>query len=47
MNQFNKFFFLPSEFTAGTEYTYGELQDRMTGYNRLINQKVNIGGVFQ
>ncbi|MBN1632570.1 MAG: TonB-dependent receptor [Ignavibacteria bacterium] len=46
VNYFEKFLLYPSEFTVGTEYTYGDLEDVMTGYNRLLKQKVNIGGIF-
>lgn len=46
MNYFEKLLIYPSEFTAGAEYTYGNLEDVMTGYGRILKQKVNIGGIF-
>jgi outer membrane receptor for ferrienterochelin and colicins len=46
MNYIEKLIFSPSELTAGFEYTYGNLEDVMTGYGRLLKQKVNIGGVY-
>lgn len=38
--------FMPAEFTAGAEYSYDDLTDKMLGYNRLIAQTVHIGSVF-
>lgn len=38
--------FMPAEFTAGAEYSYDDLMDKMLGYNRLIAQTVHIGSVF-
>ncbi len=46
MNYFKKFLFLPSELTTGFEYSYGKMTDKMLGYGRIIDQKVNIGGAF-
>lgn len=46
VNYIKRLLFSPSELTAGFEYTYGNLEDEMKGYSRLIKQKVNIGGVF-
>jgi outer membrane receptor for ferrienterochelin and colicins len=46
MNYFKKFLFLPSELTTGFEYNYGKMTDKMLGYGRIIDQKVNIGGAF-
>jgi len=45
-NYIKRLLFSPSELTAGFEYTYGDLEDEMKGYSRLIKQKVNIGGIF-
>lgn len=38
--------FLPATLIAGAEYSYDELHDVMTGYNRDILQTVNIFGFF-
>lgn len=38
--------FMPAEFTGGAEYSYDDLQDVMTGYQRTIAQTVHIGSVF-
>lgn len=37
---------LPSYFTAGAEYQINHLKDGMPGYNRLIDQQVEIAGFF-
>lgn len=37
---------LPSYFTSGAEYQVNQLEDAMPGYNRLINQKINVAGFF-
>ncbi len=42
----DKLLFMPSEFTAGTEYTYDELEDKMMGYNRHLEQDIHIGSFF-
>ena len=46
MNYFKKFIFLPSELTTGFKYNYSKLTDKMLGYERIIDQKTNIGGAF-
>ncbi|MDR2085406.1 MAG: TonB-dependent receptor [Bacteroidales bacterium] len=43
---FNKFLFMPAQLMAGAEYTYNTLNDEMLGYNRIINQKVQIVSAF-
>ena len=43
---FNKFLFMPSDLTAGLEYSYDHLKDEMLGYNRFTNQKVHIESAF-
>lgn len=42
----SKFLFMPATFIAGTEYSYNGLNDEMAGYNRIIDQKVNIYSIF-
>ena len=34
------------DLTAGAEYTYNGLHDRMVGYNRDLNQQVHVAGVY-
>lgn len=41
-----RFLFMPSQFTGGMEYNYDDLQDRMLGYDRVIEQTVHIGSLF-
>ncbi|MDL2227855.1 TonB-dependent receptor [Odoribacter sp. OttesenSCG-928-L07] len=43
---FNKFLFMPAQLMTGIEYTYNTLHDEMLGYNRIINQNINIVGAF-
>ena len=43
---FNKFLFMPAQLMAGAEYTYNTLNDEMTGYDRQINQKVEVASAF-
>ena len=38
----DKLFFMPAELTAGTEYNFDGLHDEILGYNRTINQDINI-----
>ncbi|MDL2252354.1 TonB-dependent receptor, partial [Odoribacter sp. OttesenSCG-928-J03] len=38
----NKFLFMPATLTTGIEYSHNKLTDAMPGYNREINQKVNV-----
>lgn len=42
----DKCLFMPAEFTGGAEYNYDDLQDKMLGYNRTIEQTVHIGSAF-
>lgn len=42
----DKCLFMPAEFTGGAEYSYDDLQDKMLGYNRTIEQTVHIGSAF-
>ena len=37
---------MPSDFTAGVEFNQDKLEDNMWGYNRTVDQKVNIGSAF-
>ena len=41
-----KFLFMPAQLTIGGEYTHNELTDKMLGYNREINQKINMESIF-
>lgn len=41
-----KCLFMPAELTGGLEYTYDDLQDKMLGYNRTIEQTVHIESAF-
>lgn len=43
---FDNLWFMPAQFTGGAEYNYDDLQDEMTGYERIIEQTVRIGSVF-
>ncbi len=43
---FERFLFMPAQFTGGMEYNYDDLQDRMLGYDRIIEQTVHIGSLF-
>lgn len=42
----DKLLFMPAEFTGGFEYNYDKLHDIMKGYNRDLEQKVQIGSIF-
>jgi outer membrane receptor for ferrienterochelin and colicins len=42
----DKFFFMPSELTAGVEYNIDDLQDEILGYNRTTNQNISIKSVY-
>jgi len=46
VHDFDKLLFMPADFTFGSEYTYDHLEDNMIGYNRAINQTVNIESAF-
>ena len=41
-----KFLFMPATLTTGLEYNYNSLFDEALGYNRIIDQKVNIYSLF-
>lgn len=43
---FNNFLFMPSDLTAGVEYSRDALEDNMWGYNRYTKQTVNINSAF-
>lgn len=46
--KFNKLLFSEAELTAGAEFTGNDLNDKMLGYNRIINQHTRtIGGYLQ
>lgn len=38
--------FMPADFTAGIEYSYDDLNDKMLGYGRELDQTVHIGSAF-
>lgn len=42
----NKFLFMPAELTVGAEYSNNNLDDRMLGYNRTIEQNSICYGAF-
>ncbi len=41
-----KLVFMPADFTVGSEYTYNKLKDTQLGYDREIDQSINIKSVF-
>lgn len=43
---FNHLLFMPSTLTAGSEYSYNKLSDKMLGYHREINQQVDVYSFF-
>lgn len=43
---FNKCLFMPADLTAGAEYTQDDLTDKMSGYDRLLEQQTNIASLF-
>lgn len=43
---FKRLLFMPSILTSGTEYSYNKLTDKMLGYHRIINQKVDVYSFF-
>lgn len=43
---FNKCLFMPAELTAGVEYNYNNLHDKILGYNRNLQQTTHIVGAF-
>ncbi len=44
--EWEKCLFMPATFTGGLEYAYDDLQDKMLGYNRVIEQAVHIESAF-
>ena len=42
----DKLFFMPAELTVGTEYNFDGLHDEILGYNRTINQNINIESFY-
>lgn len=42
----DKFLFMPAQFTGGTEYLYDKLHDKIIGYNRDIYQTVHTESAF-
>lgn len=46
IHSFDKLLFMPAEFTAGIEYNYNHLNDITIGYNRKMEQNVNIYSAF-
>ncbi len=46
IHSFDRLLFMPSDLTAGMEYSYDRLKDEMLGYNRLTNQTVHIESLF-
>lgn len=43
---FDHLFFMPSVLTAGSEYSYNKLHDKMLGYQREIDQRVDVYSFF-
>jgi len=43
---FNRLLFMPAVLTTGSEYVYNKLADKMLGYHRSIDQKVDIYSFF-
>ncbi len=42
----NNLIFMPAELTVGSEYSFDKLHDEILGYNRITDQKINIGSAF-
>ena len=42
----DKFLFMPATLTSGIEYNYNSLYDESIGYNRIIEQEINIYSAF-
>lgn len=42
----DKFLFMPATLTSGIEYNYNSLYDESLGYNRIIEQDINIYSAF-
>lgn len=48
VHSFDKLLFMPSDLTAGIEYSHDGLKDCIIGYNRIFNQNIGIAaGFFQ
>lgn len=43
---FDRLLFMPSELTSGVEYAYNNLNDKMLGYERIIDQKASVYSLF-
>lgn len=43
---FDHLWFMPAVFTAGSEYTFNHINDKMLGYHRQINQQVDVYSFF-
>lgn len=43
---FNHLWFMPAVLTAGSEYSYNKLKDKMLGYHREIDQQVDVYSFF-
>lgn len=46
VQQFDRFIFMPSELTAGVEFSYNELHDRMLGLREEIRQDISVYSLF-
>lgn len=46
VSDYDRFLFAPATITYGIEYQYNGLRDKMLGYNRVIDQKVQTGGGY-
>ena len=46
VHMFDRLFFMPSELTAGFEYQYDDIDDKMPGYNRYLQQTTQTTGLF-
>lgn len=46
VRQFERLWFMPSEFTTGFEYQYDNINDQMPGYNRTLLQTTRTAGLF-
>ncbi len=46
VHSFDRLWFMPSEFTAGLEYSYNYLHDKTIGYDHDVVQRVNIYSAY-
>lgn len=46
IHRFQRLWFMPSTFTAGSDFTWNSLHDIMLGYGRDILQDTKVGGVY-